>query len=370
MGLALITSRRGVNLIRLSVVSVILFIILFSGHYYLPSVHDALPLDVFSEPPTFKSSSGEAELGNSRTPVEPTQGALPKSSTCRSLPGAEAVTVSLKTGATELYNRLPEQLLILSDCIPNLMLFSDLEQDIGDFHIHGTLDDVSEEYKDSEKEFEFYRELKRYQTEFQDLSLLSSQHGWDLDKWKFLPILHRVYEEHPDSKWFVFVEADTYLSWSNLLQLLSRLDPEEPLYFGSSYVYGDTTFAQGGTGYVMSNAALKMFEEKRRNPEYRKKWEKNTSTCCCGDVIVGEAMLDAGVKLTGAWPLVQSEPPLMLEWSESMWCTPAVTWHHVLPFEVEALWSFEQAWIEESRKSGKVSSTRHPGWVCLLLSHH
>ena len=167
-------------------------------------------------------------------------------------------------------------------------------------------------------------------------------------------MLHAAYQKYPDAQWFIFIDADAYIGWINLLQLLSRLDSTEPLYFGSVYVYGETTFAQGGTGYGVSKAAVKRFE-KIRDAEHIAAWEHETSTICCGDVMLSIALHDAGVSLSGAWPLLQSDPPSMLDWSDQVWCRPAVSWHHVHAFEVEALWHFEQAWINQTKTSERVS---------------
>jgi hypothetical protein len=272
---------------------------------------------------------------------------------------AKDVLVVLKTGASEVFERLPEQLLTLAKRVPNFMVFSDLEQDIGDYHIYSALDDVSDEYKNNNEDFVYYRSIEKAQAEHQDLSKWTSEKGWDLDKWKNIPMLHKVYQERPDTKWFVFIDADTFISWTNLLQLLSRLDPTEPLYFGSAYNYGNTTFAQGGTGYVVSNAAARKFED-IRSPEYIAKWENETETNCCGDVMLAVALLDAGVNLTGAWPLVQSDSPSTIDWSDRIWCTPSVSWHHVRSYEVQALSDFERTWVKKTEDQGNVSCSAPP----------
>ncbi|KAJ9654192.1 hypothetical protein H2201_009037 [Coniosporium apollinis] len=351
---AQLPSRASTTLFRLLLLSAILLVVLLSGRYYLPTAHDASLLFVHGGQPSSVPVSEDIKLGDPKLPSESTLGAPLESSTsiCPSIPGAEEVLVVVKTGATEIFHKLPEQLLTHLRCIPNLMIFSDLEQEIGDYHIYSALDEVSDEYKDNHEDFEFYRKMRKYQAEHQDLSALSSENGWNLDKWKFIPILHKVYQEQPNTKWFVFIEADTFLSWTNLLQLLSRLDPTEPLYFGSAFVLGDTVFAHGGTGYVISNAAAKKFED-IHDQEHIAKWELETSNNCCGDAILAVAFLDAGVPLTPAWPLVQGESPSTLDWSERVWCTPAVTWHHVHPFEIEALWEFEQTWFKQIGSQGK-----------------
>jgi len=85
--------------------------------------------------------------------------------------------------------------------------------------------------------------------------------------------------------------------------------------------YGETKFAQDGTGYEVSKAAVDKFQG-IRDAEHIATWEHETSTICCGDVMLSIALHDAGVNVSGAWPLLQSELPSMLDWSDRVWCTP------------------------------------------------
>lgn len=356
--MAVVSTRpaRRLTLRRLLLTVAFSCIILYFRKDYVTAVREGLSdLDPVergdSSTPSLNSTSEDSMLAFNSSKEPLLQSSIPL---CRTLPGAEDVLVVVKTGATEVFARIPEQLLTLSRCIPHLMVFSDLEQDLGGFHIYDALVDVSEKYKDTHEDFELYHQLQRYHAGHRDLSELSSGKGWNLDKWKNIPMLHRVYEQNPDMKWFVFIDADTYLAWSNLLQLLSRLDSDEPLYIGASYFMGSTTFAQGGTGYVISNAAAKKFEE-IHSAGYIAKWELQTSTNCCGDVMLAIALLDAGVHLEPAWPMLNPELPSKLDWSERFWCWPMVTNHHVLSYEVEALWHFEQEWINNTVGQGKVS---------------
>jgi hypothetical protein len=52
---------------------------------------------------------------------------------------AQRIVVSVKTGATEAAVKTPTQMQTTLRCIENVLLFSDLEQDIGDYHLHDAL---------------------------------------------------------------------------------------------------------------------------------------------------------------------------------------------------------------------------------------
>ncbi|KAK4983465.1 hypothetical protein LTR50_007203 [Elasticomyces elasticus] len=265
---------------------------------------------------------------------------------CRDLPGASDIVVILKTGASELYDKLPTHFLTNFRCAPDFLIFSDLEQSFGEFHVHDSLLTVSEHVKETHWDFAFYRQLKAYGAAGGDLGDLKGKKSWALDKWKFLPMIDRAYTLAPKKKWYVFVEADTYLSWSNLLIWLSKPNPADPIYSGAPVRIEETKFAHGGSGFIMSApAARAVFTA---YPSHKEKWEEMTSGDCCGDRVLADALLqDAKIPILPSFPLLQGEKPDSLDWTAAHWCRPAVTWHHVSASEIDALWQFEQAWVAE-----------------------
>lgn len=52
---------------------------------------------------------------------------------------ADKIVVSVKTGASEAATKAAAQLKTTLRCVKNVYLFSDLEQDIGEFHLHDAL---------------------------------------------------------------------------------------------------------------------------------------------------------------------------------------------------------------------------------------
>jgi hypothetical protein len=255
--------RGGFGKILLTSFIVVLFMIL--SRHYLPAVHDSAenlisqyaPEVHFQQPtesPPQETSSGDGEddaeddesaEDNESLPTHSPSAAAPIATSssklalrgCPVIPSSKDFLVSMKTGATELFAKLPEQLLTTLRCVPNYMIFSDIEQEIGDYHIYSSLEDVSDKYKYSHRDFDFYRRLLDLAAKGQDLSLLqitkqAEGSAWDLDKWKFVPIAHKVYTEQPDVKWYIFLEADSYMSWPNVMELLALYDAEEPWYLG------------------------------------------------------------------------------------------------------------------------------------------
>ncbi|EXJ82592.1 hypothetical protein A1O3_06405 [Capronia epimyces CBS 606.96] len=364
---------RGLSPVRLLVVFLLLLSLLVFRSYYLPSPQGSenwwrrpqadspenlSDVDLDNDFSDIEDHGLTSEIPDFADAVKATTSAPSSSSSpkpafdpsipaCRQLPGADKVVVMVKTGATEAFARVPEQIVTLADCVPNLMIFSDMAQDIGEFHLYDALDEVGEEYKENHDDFQFYKNIHAVHAAHGDVSVLGSEKGWNLDKWKNIPMLHKAYTEYPDAEWYVTIDADTYLGWTNLLHLLAHQEPDEPLYAGCVYWHGPTAFAQGGTGYILSRNAVQRFE-KIRTPEKIADWEKETSTICCGDVMLGVAMGHAEVGVSGVWPMFQVDPPSALGWSDRIWCTPAITWHHSHSYDIEALWQFEREWINKT----------------------
>lgn len=188
---------------------------------------------------------------------------------CAHLSGAEDVYVLMKTGAGEARRRVPAHLNTTFRCIPNFGIYSDLEEEIEGHPIHDCLDSLPANVYQDYPEFEFYKSLKDYQKEGNhdyDSLLRDSDGnhkedapGWKLDKWKFLPLLDKALER--EAKWYFFMEADTYVVWSNLLRWLEMFDASKPWYLGGPSWFGDHIFAHGGTGYVLSRVAVEKATE-------------------------------------------------------------------------------------------------------------
>ncbi|KAK4574132.1 hypothetical protein LTR86_001893 [Recurvomyces mirabilis] len=304
-------------------------------------------------PPTRPVEEGKDEQAKVHTTIPtaiPTSTASTFYEECAKVPGADNILVLLKTGATEVYQKLPTHFVTTFACVPHFMIFSDLEQTFANYPIHDAIADISPSFRDHHDDFELYRKLQTYQQEGQDMSKLKGDNGWNLDKWKFLPMLHKAFESAgPEIEWFLMMEADTSVSWTNLLQWLKHLDPKKPYYMGAQNVIGGTTFAHGGSGVVVSRKTADLMREHRQSigkQAYDEKWEELTAESCCGDEIIARALMEVDVPLTPAWPMIQGETVATLDWTENHWCTPSVTWHHVSPLEVDTMWQFQSSWVD------------------------
>lgn len=275
------------------------------------------------------------------------------------------LVLSIKTGATEAFDKLPTQLLTILQCADTLLLFSDLEQDIHSLHVHDVLSRYNPAMLKSHPDFELYRKQKEYRAEGRDIQTLSTlkdsnsdwrtaghNAAWALDKYKFLHMIERAWELQPNKDWYLFAETDTYIVWRNLVPWLQRYDPNEPLYLGRGEPMEKEEgegfyFAHGGTGFVLSRAAMYNFCVTHKGLASR--WDSRIPDLWFGDYVVAKALKEElGLNLTSAAPLFSGDKPMSLPIGAGVWCKPVITQHHLRSEEVQSLWMLENDFYTNS----------------------
>ncbi|KAK8246165.1 hypothetical protein HDK90DRAFT_406316 [Phyllosticta capitalensis] len=308
----------------------------FSSEQFVP---ETVRLDQdFAHPPHIDVPSG------SQVPRPPPDGDLP----CKGLEGADDIFVVLKTGATEARQKVPIHLETTLRCIPHFAIFSDLAEEIDGYQIQDALDEYSDEIKRSNVNFAFYQqlhELRRNGRDFAELGDSASYSAWNLDKWKFIPMMEKALRQAPTQKWFYFMEADSYIVWSNLVRWVRVFDPDKPFYVGGQNWMMDRLFGHSGSGVLINRAAMEAAMAKR--DENRGLWDKLTSGDLAGDLVVASLMDMIGVELTPAFPVLQGETPYSLDYTSSHWCYGVVSYHHMPADWTKAMWDFEQSWLRQ-----------------------
>ena len=262
---------------------------------------------------------------------------------CSHLSKRDDLLLVVWTPAPDLYTQLPSQFLTTLRCV-DFVLFSTVTQMIGGHQVYNALENITDSTKDEEKDFELYNKIQTAQRAHLDLSTFKEDNEHNLDKWGVIPSLFAAYAMHPEKKWFMFIESDTYVSMSNLLPWISKLDGSKPIFAGAQVMIGDVELAHGGSGILISNPALEAIYDMARRKGFTHSWEYQVSKNCCGDKVLADLFHEAGIRLTRSFPLIQGETPFSLDWGKHHWCKAAVTWHRMKPAIIDTLWTFERNW--------------------------
>ncbi|KAK6832788.1 hypothetical protein RU639_003955 [Aspergillus parasiticus] len=300
---------------------------------------------------------------NASSPIAFPQRKQNANTDCPNLPGLEDIFVVLKTGVTEARDKVPIHLQTTLRCIPNYIIFSDYAEKIHNVQLHDVLENVAEDIKQSNADFSIYNRVRaagRTALTSADMNPDTNSAfgkpnnpGWKLDKWKFLPMVEETLKARDDAKWYVFMEADTYFFWPNLLSWLAQLEHQRPYYLGNQMQIADVVFAHGGSGFVLSNPAMRAAVALRR--ENVDMWDRVTNDHWAGDCVLGKLMADAGVGMLWAWPVLISGQPSELDffsegYRKKPWCYAPVAYHHLGPDQIRELWEFERKWYRDGNQ--------------------
>ncbi|KAI3317844.1 glycosyltransferase family 31 protein [Xylariaceae sp. AK1471] len=279
---------------------------------------------------------------------------------CPESPLLNDVLVVIRTGATEVLEKLPVHFQTVLTCVPDYIIYSDFEEDIEGHHIFDVLDRIHDAIRMTVPELWLYNKLRasgreglEYQTSFgSGPGGALDNPGWKLDKWKFLPMVDRALQYKPDAKWFIFVEPDTYMIWQNMLMYLSEFDPSKPYYLGRHMYIGSVLFAHGGSGFMISNPAMKMVTSYWK--EHQSWFDEYTAKEWAGDMILGKAMENVGITLFSASPHIQGDSLTSVDWTinkldKPPWCYAPLTFHHMAKQEFHLLWQFEKEWLQYNK---------------------
>jgi hypothetical protein len=289
-----------------------------------------------------------------------------KYAVCESAGSFDDTFLVLRTGANEALKRIPSHFNTTLRCMPQTSygIWSDLEEVIDGHHIQNVLSGMDPDIVASNSDFAYYRRLQeKGRAAFSPTEIAQwasapntaggrDTPGWKLDKWKFLPLAEQAYRQRPDAKWYIFMEGDTHVNWSNFLTWLCRLDASKRYYIGQLMIIGDVVFAYGGASFVISNPAMQALVEHRASkPEF---YEEFTSHHWAGDCVLGKALKDIDIDLTQAWPNLLGDSPFDIDYRSSvggsdarLWCYAAMSWHHLSSSDMTELLEFEQEWSQQ-----------------------
>jgi hypothetical protein len=258
------------------------------------------------------------------------------------------IQVVLKIGSSEPRDRLDTHIATVTRCISNLIIVSDRESEFKGHHIHDVLATYPPSFWVNVSDYEAYEDLR-----FNNGKAVDGNKGWNLDRFKFLPMLEHAYRINPTAEWFIFLETDTYVFWDNIYRLLDHYHSEAPSYFGSpapGRADGNrrTFFAYGGSGFILSASAIEKLLIRKfgsygqyEQPSLAMQFADLIRDDCCGDSVLGWVLHQKGVALSGLWPMFNAHALHGIPFNDVHWCQPVISLHKTQLRDMKALAKFE-----------------------------
>lgn len=242
--------------------------------------------------PTATQETDELVTSVSPSPSPSPYPTMQPDEACAWMPNTSDILVVMKTGASESFGKVPTQLMTTLRCLPDYLIFSDMRQTINGVDIHDSLETVLDEAQKDNPDFDLYRQQKACAIDQESCNKLNdaSSAGWNLDKYKNIHMAEKTYRMRPGYDWYIFVDADTYVLWPNLVQWLSKLRATKKHYLGSVAMVGDLAFGHGGSGYVLSKATMAEFAGKHDG--VANQYDNKIHASCCGDAMFAKAVKD------------------------------------------------------------------------------
>ncbi|EED19855.1 conserved hypothetical protein [Talaromyces stipitatus ATCC 10500] len=285
------------------------------------------------------------------------------------------IQIVFRIGSTQPFDQISSHINNITNCISNLIVISDRVEEIGNgFWSHDIIADLPKVYwegidKDDDETdqtagLKAYANINKGDSSWKQgkyaSDRLTHRQGWLLDRFKFLPMVEYAYNVNPQAKWFYFIEADTYVVWDTLFQLLEQYDSRQAWYMGSPspgrQLHGETTwFAYGGDGFILSRSAIQRLVTKdpvkdeesnntnRTELSLTERWADIVKSDCCGDSVLGYALVRKGILLSGLYPIFNPHPLHGIPFGPSgkpYWCQPVLSLHKTWPGDVSALTQF------------------------------
>ncbi|XMA11832.1 hypothetical protein WAI453_004623 [Rhynchosporium graminicola] len=266
------------------------------------------------------------------------------------IPFGSSLVVTVKTGATEAFQKIPIQLETTLGCVPweNVLWFSDMAQNIGGHLLIDALDQIPASVKNSNSDFDLYTKQQELKDPVEISKLLKNMKSpeddkqlaaWALDKYKNLHIVEKAFAAKPDADWYMHIDADTYVLWPSLVAWIKKLDPSKKYYLGSMACLDTLPFAHGGSGILVSRAATRSLVVDGNGTAAR--WDSQIAGNCCGDGILAAAFKEQDIHVKNANPSLMGESPSTIKFELYNWHEPLVTLHHVSAIDAVRLRSFE-----------------------------
>lgn len=252
------------------------------------------------------------------------------------------IQIVVKTGIGER-NKLEALLDTFGSCIDNILIMSDVADTVRGHRVHDVLAELPKSYAEDNPDWKAYKTQRAAFASGKTVD--KSAEGWKLDRFKFLPMIEKAFQLHPNAKWYVFIETDTYHFWDTLFRVLGGMDPTKRHYMGTAVPAADNVwFAYGGAGFVLSGALVQdMNLGRTEEGKMSSKYSDLVKGDCCGDTSLAYSLYrEFEVRVQNLHPTFSGDEPPWLEVDRPRRCVPLLALHRVQPEKMRELWRWER----------------------------
>ncbi|KAK9460382.1 uncharacterized protein V1516DRAFT_676476 [Lipomyces oligophaga] len=271
------------------------------------------------------------------------------------VPGTDKVYVMIRTGASRLWEYIPQQLATTGRQVPHLAVYSDAPDEVDGLPIIDIFAHISKKILKS-NEFDCYRKQQKYLKSLGSSRLYTTKNaiqGMDaIERYKIMPMVMHAYNEKPDADWYILMEDSSYVVWTSMMVWLNAINADDKLYLGKQAYINEEEFAHSGSVVIMSGALIR--STFGADPKFVSKYDDYTRQDCCGDHVLGHAFHDVDVTIKAGYDYphiafrLQNEEPVFVKYNSDNWCYEIASFHNVKPAEFQKFFDFERAYQKES----------------------
>jgi hypothetical protein len=267
----------------------------------------------------------------------------------------DQLIVSVTTTANDVYTRVAPLILNApEEDHGTLLLFSDLQTEIGRWPVFDVIWRYSPDFRRITKDLKRYKAQVDFAQRSIPLHRLKSADAEEekkemsiLDKYKILQTMAAAWEYRQDRSWYVFAGDETYVNRPGLLDWLSQYESGVNHFFANAPAPANTKvpdpFASGGSSFIVSRQVMWHLFEFRK--DLIKNWEKQiTDHTSAFDLVASVLQAELNVGIESAWPGVSGFDPSTLPFSPALWCEPVLMMQHIKPDMGTDLLKMEREW--------------------------
>ncbi|KAM3068456.1 hypothetical protein ACMFMG_009597 [Clarireedia jacksonii] len=165
---------------------------------------------------------------------------------------------------------------------------------------------------------------------------IGKRYRWEMDIMKCISGLELAYTLMPSKRWYIILDDDTYILDASLKLILRHLDPSRPHYIGNAIGSYKMRFAYGGSGVILSQAAMRwVFID---NPRVVAKAHLESLDAHWADKLIATTAMKSGIYLDEKYNRhFNGEAPQATRIQDDRFCLPIISFHNMTLAQVSEM---------------------------------